>query len=249
MQKLITKAASTPKGIRFYSQKDSKMISFSTPVDGKVTAKWISSKSEEYITQTYNEYPKYTTLTITLLYICMIISFLDFVNYLVFKHNITGIRISVSALLFFSLFKFFFLNLFLGKKTDGLKFHSAEHMAINAVNTLGRIPTMEELKTFSRYSNYCSVNSDTSTIVRYTIILVCSFVPFIPINWIFYLIVMILCSSLESTGIFNFMQYFATENPEDIHLQTALEGIKVWAEHELTENNETLSKQETAYND
>ena len=42
-----------------------------------------------------------------------------------------------------------------GKRHPASLFHAAEHMAINAYNKLGRIPTYEEVEKESRFSKYC----------------------------------------------------------------------------------------------
>jgi uncharacterized protein YqhQ len=246
MKPLLKKGVSTSKGIRFYSEKDKKMMAFSTLSDGKISTEWVKEGSDEYNKLRYYKYPKSLLLILAFLVLCIICSYYVFVNQLVFKHNTNVMRISLIVLIFSSLLRFFLAQNFLRNKTETLKFHSAEHMAVNALNHLGRIPTMEELKKHSRYHNYCGVNTHTSSIFLHIFVLIFSFISFIPINWISYLIIAIVLSLISNTGIFNFMQYWATDTPEDIHLQTALAALNVWAEHELTENNKTLAKQETA---
>lgn len=115
------------------------------------------------------------------------------------------------------------------------RFHSAEHMVVNAYNKLNRIPTLEELKKSSRFSNHCGSNKINCIIIVFTFI---SFAgPFlIKMGIIKYLIIMILTPIiimiLFSIGAINILQVFVTNKPTDVELQVAMEGLKKYEDLE-----------------
>ncbi len=115
------------------------------------------------------------------------------------------------------------------------RFHSAEHMVINAYNKLDRIPSLEELKKSSRFSNNCGSNKTNSIIIMLVFI---SFVgPFlIKMGVIQYLIIMmlmpIIIAVLSSVGAMNIFQVFFTNKPNHVELQVALEGLKKYEDLE-----------------
>lgn len=115
------------------------------------------------------------------------------------------------------------------------RFHSAEHMAINAYNKLNRIPTLNELKKSSRFSNSCGSNKINGRIIIFAFI---SFAgPFlIRMGVIKYLIIMtlipIIIAVLSYVGAMNIFQVFFTNKPNDVELQVALEGLKKYEDLE-----------------
>lgn len=115
------------------------------------------------------------------------------------------------------------------------RFHSAEHMVINAYNKLDRIPSLQELKKSSRFSNNCGSNKTNSIIIMFAFI---SFAgPFlIKMGVIKYLIIMmlipIIIAVLSSVGAINIFQVFVTNKPTDIELRVALEGLEKYEDLE-----------------
>lgn len=115
------------------------------------------------------------------------------------------------------------------------RFHSAEHMVINAYNKLDRIPSLQELKKSSRFSNNCGNNKTNSIIIMFAFI---SFAgPFlIKMGVIKYLIIMmlipIIIAVLSSVGAINILQVFVTNKPTDIELRVALEGLEKYEDLE-----------------
>lgn len=115
------------------------------------------------------------------------------------------------------------------------RFHSAEHMVINAYNKLDRIPSLQELKKSSRFSNNCGSNKTNSIIIMFAFI---SFAgPFlIKMGVIKYLIIMmlipIIIAVLSSVGAINILQVFVTNKPTDIELRVALEGLEKYEDLE-----------------
>lgn len=115
------------------------------------------------------------------------------------------------------------------------RFHSAEHMVINAYNKLDRIPSLQELKKSSRFSNNCGSNKTNSIIIMFAFI---SFAgPFlIKMGVIKYLIIMmlipIIIAVLSSVGAINILQVFVTNKPTDIELRVELEGLEKYEDLE-----------------
>ena len=109
------------------------------------------------------------------------------------------------------------------------RFHAAEHMAVNAYNTLQRVPTMDELREFSRFSSSCGSKSMTKEILYSTInaILISttgriSFWLYLVCVIIWLLIYFHLCK----TSGYRFLQIFITNKPTDVELNVALQGLK-----------------------
>lgn len=109
------------------------------------------------------------------------------------------------------------------------KFHSAEHMVLNAYRTLQRIPSLDEIKTFSRFSRNCGSMNLIYEIVLYTIYSLIILL-LMPNNLIIYIIASVLTITLMpiflSIGWLDFLQVFVTSIPSDMELKLAIEGLK-----------------------
>jgi uncharacterized protein YqhQ len=118
------------------------------------------------------------------------------------------------------------------KGISSFKFHSAEHMAIQAMKKLQRVPTMEEIKCFSRFDKNCGTNLTTLLALNHLIISIC----FTFLNGSLFLIVtsscLLLTLLLKQLGCLNFLQYLSTIPPSDRELKVAIAGLKVWFENE-----------------
>lgn len=112
------------------------------------------------------------------------------------------------------------------------KFHSAEHMVFNAYHKLQRVPSLEELREYSRFSNNCGTNITTQIVMSCVLLFCCTFIsdPLYRIIGVFLscLIVFILLK----TGKLNFLQLLTTIIPTDVELEVAIEAIKTWLENE-----------------
>lgn len=115
------------------------------------------------------------------------------------------------------------------------KFHAAEHMVLNAYEKLQRVPTLEELKSFSRFSKSCGSRSITDQLILEIIVSLClAFGATLPIP-IYLLLLVIVCTFVIisiKTGLFRFAQILLTNKPSDKELQLAIEGIKNFEEME-----------------
>ena len=61
----------------------------------------------------------------------------------------------VSKKLVFLLYQSFCMHTKNGSKRSLGRFHAAEHMAVNAFNDLGRVPTLSEIKKYSKLTEHC----------------------------------------------------------------------------------------------
>lgn len=115
------------------------------------------------------------------------------------------------------------------------KFHGAEHMVCNAFRKLERIPTLEEIVSYSRFSKNCGTNFHTAMLMWCVFALVATLIP----NEIYMFIGMVLESAviliLLQSGHLNFMQRFTTEEPTERELIVAIEAMKVFIENENKE--------------
>ena len=112
------------------------------------------------------------------------------------------------------------------------RFHSAEHMAINAMKKLQRVPTLEEIKQFSRFENGCGSNGTAIMTFNYLWLAFCitflqgiSYIVIAPLGLCVIMILYLL------SGL-NFLQYLSTIKPTDKELEVAVAGIQEWYNHE-----------------
>lgn len=124
------------------------------------------------------------------------------------------------------------------------RFHSAEHMVLNAFEKLQKVPSLEEAKKFSRFSSSCGTNYIISKIIDFS--LLCLGIIFFK-QHIFLLIqaknfyvfqiyvirrllgilwklsfVCLLKEILFMCGILNFLQYLTTMPPTDKELDVSI---------------------------
>lgn len=119
------------------------------------------------------------------------------------------------------------------KGKSRFRYHAAEHMAINAMNEIQRVPTLEEIKRFSRFSNNCGSNVIGVIIIIYLWWSFCinlwkDIIPCIVVSILGMWIIIL----LRRLGGLNFLQYLSTIPPTDKELEVAIAGIQVWFEHE-----------------
>ena len=109
------------------------------------------------------------------------------------------------------------------------RFHSAEHMSVKAYNELGRIPTLEELKKYSRFSDKCGSRIIIRQVV-FGIIITLDIMFVVKINLSLCFLVMLIAAILvkldEKYGILIFLQFFFTNKPTDTELFIAIKGLE-----------------------
>lgn len=116
-----------------------------------------------------------------------------------------------------------------GKERSTARYHSAEHMVLNAYRDLKRVPTLEEIKRYSRFSEYCGSRIIIGKIVPYgslcILLAFSSFIPW-PIYFILCFMVSFLVAVANKKGWLKFFQIFITSKPTDAELEVAIEGLK-----------------------
>lgn len=120
-----------------------------------------------------------------------------------------------------------------GKERSTARYHSAEHMVLNAYRDLQRVPTLEEIKHYSRFSEHCGSREIIHKLVSYgSICVLISISNLIPILVYIALciIVGIAISIAKSKGWLKVFQILITSKPSDEDLQVAIEGLKALQE-------------------
>ena len=126
-----------------------------------------------------------------------------------------------------------------GSERSTAKYHAAEHMAINAYEKLQRIPTLDEVKTFSRFSENCGSQKIFGKIIYNTLI---SFALAFVASWnvcvylVLVIAIAVLAEFVKHKGYLRFLQVLITNVPSDSELEVAIEGIKNFEEMEKNFN-------------
>ena len=115
------------------------------------------------------------------------------------------------------------------------KYIAASHMATNAYKDLQRIPTLEEVKKYSRFSVESGIVwtflGITFNLIFWTFISFINYVPFV-LGAFICLVVIFIVPFLYLKGYLNFLQIFVTSKPTDTELIVAIEGLKSFEEME-----------------
>lgn len=230
-RKEINNARAIRNGIIFYSNK-SDLIGSKTYFNssGNIQNKIIFKDMEEYIEffEKNNKVKKhhYVFFNIILIIFSTLLSIL------------LGNFCFLSASLFFSLLASYdFLELVTtsynmkskhGKERSTSSFHAAEHMVANAYEALQRIPTIEEVKNFSRFSKKCGSNKAFSKLFFYCMLSIAMCFSYYNIVVYFILLLLILVYMIQAKkhGWLIFLQVFITTKPSDKELKLAIEGLK-----------------------
>lgn len=143
--------------------------------------------------------------------------------------------VTASRKLFIYLYLIYELKLRNDSGRQAGRFHAAEHMAVNAYKKLQCVPTLIEIKKFSRFHIRCTSNKIVSNILKNLLISLST--AFI-LNWnlllyiVFIICIHILINISLKKGLFRCFQIFVTSKPNDIELQVAIEGLNCFEEME-----------------
>ena len=121
-----------------------------------------------------------------------------------------------------------------GKEKSLGRYHSAEHMVKNAYRSLGRVPSLEEIKKFSRFSIYCgSMRGFRCVIFALTLVVMMSISKYILWNiWvILYIITLVITYILMSSNCLKYAQVLITNKPTDLELRSAIIGLQTIVEN------------------
>lgn len=237
----VKRALSLRNGIVFFSNKNLDFISVALideneNINTEWTDKKIFEKNYFYNYDDKSNYFNYLNLIISLL--CFLIP-LSIEILLIKEFNLP--RICNSIILCITL-KNFFMLYFEERKYDSFKFHSAEHMVINAYHDLQRIPTLDEIRKYSRFNNRCGGNYYTHICIFAILNYVHSFLPNHTHCIIVTIISIVIVYILNQLGFLNFIQLFTTKPPTDRELKLAIEGLRFWEECELQNMEEIYEK-------
>ena len=114
-----------------------------------------------------------------------------------------------------------------GSKYPLARFHAAEHMAINAYNDLKRIPTLKEVRRYSRFSKLCGSLTSLNRL--------CLNISFAILIWaynnstayiIFLCLVILFVVIALKTKLFRFLQILYTSPPTDSELCLAIKALE-----------------------
>ena len=135
----------------------------------------------------------------------------------------------VSKYLYVCIQKSFKMKILNGQEKEEARYHSAEHMVLNAYRKLGKVPSLEEIKTFSRFSEYCGTRIIASRIIEFVpISLAIAFSD--KINIIVYVLIFIISwilgKEMLKKDFIKVEQILFTEPPTDLELKVAIKGLE-----------------------
>jgi uncharacterized protein YqhQ len=231
----IREATSFYDGIEFYSRRNKGCIAKVTLAkDGTINT--LYGKKEEITSEEKNSPVKRLLILIAIIAVSVALTFA-----LYGLTSLLGLdEIKQAGIMLFSVAIFILITIVAKyvkerRTTEGrssLLYHSAEHMAANAMKSLQRVPTLEEIKQFSRFSTFCSTNEP----FYYAFLLLIISCSMLLLQGTAYTVISLMGTSLilllRMSGGLNFTQYLSTLPPSDIELKVAISGIQVWYDHE-----------------
>lgn len=242
-KKCIMHARSSKNGIIFYSNsfplicsktfRDSSGQIHSIVIPGELVDYIGTVNGEKRKLKNWHVFAVLTTFDILLISFCLLIK------------NFFLVALSIYFSLFVS-FDFFnlILSSYLMKSKNGslvslAKFHSAEHMAVNAYEQLQRIPTLGEIKCFSRFSSKCGFMPIVGRIVTHLSVIILLLFAIGGNMSAYYFALAIIPTFMVLAwrkGWFEFLQVLVTTPPTDSELEVAIEGLKNFEEMEKALN-------------
>lgn len=223
-------ARSMDNGIEFFSVRHEGYMA-SSKIDelGNIKTEWTTTKKDEWTTTKKDEknkvdirVPVYAVILTIPLCFCLIIG-----------EHMLAFRLFFIQYAFIKLTHFFKTRVICRKKRKDIsRFHSAEHMVVNAYEKLNRVPTLKEIRNYSKFHNHCGTNETTEQVLKCILIVLCSFFSdsldmlggICAVNFI--------VPILLECGFLNFLQRYTTMEPTDKELLVAIAGMNVWVENE-----------------
>lgn len=232
----IDNASSNDNGIWFYSKRHKGHVCIATlEDDGSVTTRWTTVKEQrKEEDRGKNNAKLYYALSIYFFYVAVIMWAMSIDTKL-------GMRFWCISTIAIRL-TYFFVSLHKDRKNgkQWAKFHSAEHMVLNGYSALKRVPTLDEVSKYSRFSNSCGTNTVTIGVLGYLNVFIATWIsdPLYKIS--FNVLVLVLIVVLLKLGMLNFLQVFTTEEATEQELKVAIEGLNTWYENESKEKTNFL---------
>ena len=216
----IKEARSMHNGISFVSQKCEGCIATAIiDENGKITTEWVNkSVHDKYSKPTYYVSVIITFIIIAFSFNSVMIKLIR--EYLALK-TVIALLILIAGLIYFY-----------SKDRRVFRFHSAEHMAINAYNKLKRVPTLEEIKKYSRFCNQCGTNH----MFRELIVPISMIITTYNVTDIYRplaLFVLLLgFYIIQKIGFFNVFQLITTRKATDEECMVAIAALELLIEKE-----------------
>ena len=236
---------SMDNGIRFYSKRHKGYVAISTVDEvGNIKTEWTTMKKYK---KEKNKHDKIANMKKFFIFILCVLPFATIFTILlewaISKDTLLGIRVFLMGNAFMLLGRFVITTFIERKKEkNAYKFHSAEHMVLNAYEKLKRVPSLEEIREYSRFSNYCGTNVTTQLVMNFTLMFLCTFISNLLYSNIGMLSANIIVIILLQCGFLNFLQKYTTIIPTDKELLVAIEGMNVWFENEKMEKEKSRFK-------
>lgn len=227
----VSKAYSLCNGIAFYSRRNKGYVAKVTLVDGKVVTKYEKEKYEKEKKEEISSKKPHSfdvTDILTVVFLVLILRLTYFPKF----NEWQKFSFLLCAFYVYRLIRFVF-TLAQKLKTEKYqlrcKYHSAEHMAVNAMNKLHRVPNLEEIKKFSRFCVWCGTSLNRLKDISCLWVSLCIFFS----HNIFTLILGgFLILLLYLLGALNFFQLLTTLPPTDKELGVAIASLQLWFNHE-----------------
>lgn len=218
-------------GILINSNRHKGYASISTINNGSISTRWM--KTEDFYKYMFEDEKNHFIFSL-LLTSPIAIGFIFYAIVLIYERKY--IRLVQYYFLFKSVFTLYkFICGIITDKNRNIKsrFHSSEHMVINAYKNLGYVPSIDEIKSFSRFDKNCSVNSITFRIlVNASFALATTFIEnHIVMLFVFVTAPIVIFVLLQSNHL-NFLQRFTTASPTEAELLLAIDCMRCWEENE-----------------
>ena len=241
----INGASSMNRGIIFNSKRHWRYISVATvDDDGNIETRWLTrreyrkSKSKQEKIAGIIGFIKYLLCVLPII-VCLVLIFekLAKINYIIALNTFyVGQALVILGQFLVSTWK--------TRKTNpsSFRFHSAEHMVINAYKDLNRVPSLEEIKKYSRFINTCGTNLTTQFFLLYMILPTCNLAHSIKLKIFLMIVTLIIVLLFTHLGKLNFLQKLSTIPATDVELKVAIEGLNTWYVNEQKEKQPILKR-------
>lgn len=239
----IDSAHSMDNGIQFYSKHHKGYVAISTVDElGNINTEWTTIRKYK---KEKNKDNKIANMKKLLMFILCVLPFVTIFTLLLewamSKDSMLAMRFFLIGYAFMLLGGFILTTYIKSKKEKNFcKFHSAEHMVLNAYRKLKRVPSIEEIHEYSRFSNSCGTNGTTQIFISFTLMFLCTFIHNPLYRVIGMLAVNVIVLVLLKCGFLNFLQNFTTAPPTQKELVVAIAGMNLWLENEKKEKEKSI---------
>ncbi len=220
-KKIIKEAVSKPDGIIFYSN--------NYPLVGVMS---FQDKSGKVQTKKVIRIEQSNRITLREKQIKLLLEVM-----LIVIGAITNIGCFMASI-YFVLFVSTHLTIVLKNDKATGKYHAAEHKAIAAYEKYQRVPNLEEVRTFSRFSPKCGSRFILNGLAKRICFTIDIYVIFqnIIMGIFLLLIIEMIMYIAKKTGCYKYLQIFVTSKPTDKELEVAIAGLQQFEvmEQELT---------------